>query len=943
MGCAPSKWKTTPKARKNRRETNWSRQKLSKKTKKNTRTAKMLKKKEKETDKCHSDQKVDFPEPLVRAHQGAYAFLNPSIVKYDSTFAAYGGFMALRYEELIYGLEEMAEEGEKVFKEYGEHLAWPSQMKTSHPQLQNLLQQLLQYTTQRMCNVSHSVGRLGDSALEEAMEYFASVSELLEEKLKAKHTAETRLMHLLCRIEMASVRKPGPEDSALFSEDSGIGGENESVAGSDKQHRPESSGSSRTNRTMSASPKRYNSFPRRQRSSSQMFTNQISPSVSLTSLNSLGSTCTILANEHIDSLLGSFSGEDDEDEEHENMKDKRMLRPRSVSVDSDQPKRIPHKRIENPQNMEMTLKMKNAISGRIQFSKSKAADSPKRNRQQWTEDKEQTPKRPQTLKSGQKDFKSLKSRGEDPTLLELERTQKDLNQKLQKLSKNKVSNIKTPAAKPNQKTPIIQSPRRIRKSTSLEKNVQASGNKVSTSDHSKMKQEEMNNAENPNKSDEISTKDIKVNTPLLLHHHQGHTFSQGVEELEGPKVLGPLRGVKKCGVPVIPGLGNMEAVLSKNRLFRLGQPASTPIEVLMDKSFESAKSLSTGLSDDGVSKVNKSPLLKRAMVSQRLKASVQPVTVLPSKEVEETPAASKLSQPEPPQKENNVLYQQARRIINLRSSHAEKPAGCVSSETSFTEDKSMKWKIALFQCLIHTPQYLLCLLQFQLPMHLLLRHERYPRRPQPQVSFIEDSQVPAISEDSLPHPPPAVLLQPALHQAQPFKEDFPAHQWPSKHINLQSYFLLLFQSPITPASPKLHRWSRENSREDLSRKLNNARSVFCPASPSLFEAPPCPVPKPPEAWTSSRVSLLSRMWGGSRPFIRRTQSDRRPSLNLPPQSPIVSYAETCGSEPMIYSPGLDDDPLGEEDIWGSQSELRATLRSASHPDLCVVGQSLHMD
>ncbi|XP_072313898.1 photoreceptor cilium actin regulator [Eucyclogobius newberryi] len=1006
--------------------------KLSKKARKNSRSAKTLKKKEKETEKGHSEQKVDFPEPLVRAHQGAYAFLNPSIVKYDGLVELLEqatqtqvlvqpmvAFMALRYDEIIQGLEEMAEEGETMFKEYGGHLAWPSQMKNLSSSAAkcvradgepppDLLQQLLQYTTQRMCNVSHSVGRLGDSALEEAVEYFASVSELLEEKLKAKHAVETRLMHLLCCIEMASVRKPGPEDSALFSEDSGIGGESESLAGSDKQHRPESCGSTGT---MSTTPKRFNSFSRRQRWSRQTFLNQISPSVSLTSLNSLGSACTIQAKEQRDSLLGSFSGGDDEDEADEKLKDIHMFRPRSISVDSDRPKRMPPKRIENHQNMEMTLKMKNAISGRIQFSKSKTTNSPKGSRQQWTDDKEQTPKRPQTAKAVDKktvtktrrsqSAESLRSRGEDHTLLELERTQKDLNQKLQKMSKNKaVLNTKTPAAKPNQRTPIIQSPKRITKNTSLEKNIQATGKKVGPADHSKMKQEEMNHGEQDNEPPETSANevanDIKMNTPptppssprpssRLCRGRNSvkkliDTFSQGVEEREGPTVLGPLRGVKKCGVPVMPGLGNVEAVLSsgitscrpesdfeKTDFLDLESLPPPPIEVLMDKSFESAKSLSTGLSEDGVTKVNKAPLPKRAMVSQRLKASVQSVSVLPSKggvlsssksitakvNKEETPSPSRISQPEPPQKQNNALYQQARKIINLRSSHAEKPDSCVSSQTSFTGDISIEIEDSPIASVpgthatvftvpptasAATPPASKTRTLPSTPTTPSLLHRRLPspsnmrRQPSPSSS----------SGSSTASTPSNSTIQRRLPSTPVAKQNM---------LNYNSVSSYPFKAPSPPASPKLQRWSRENSREDLTRKMNNARSVFCPASRSLFEATPCPVPKPPEAWTSSRVSFLSRMWGGpgrfpekgSRRFIRRTQSDRRPSLNLPLPSPTISYAETCGSEPMIYSQGLDDDPLGEEDLWGSQSELRASLRSASHPDLCIVGQSLHMD
>lgn len=45
----------------------------------------------------------------------------------------------------------------------------------------------------------------------------------------------------------------------------------------------------------------------------------------------------------------------------------------------------------------------------------------------------------------------------------------------------------------------------------------------------------------------------------------------------------------------------------------------------------------------------------------------------------------------------------------------------------------------------------------------------------------------------------------------------------------------------------------------------------------------------------------------------------------------------------IHSYRLDDEPTRDDESWGSQSDLRATPRSASHPDLCVVGQAFHRD
>uniref|UniRef100_A0A4W6F9K2 Photoreceptor cilium actin regulator n=1 Tax=Lates calcarifer TaxID=8187 RepID=A0A4W6F9K2_LATCA len=819
--------------------------KPGRKPKKNIRGAKILKKKDK--DKLSAEQKVDFPEPLVKAHQAAYAFLNPSINKYDVLLGLLEqaaqtqvsvqpmvAFMALRYEEIIQGLEEIADEGEKVLKENGEHLACLALLILSPHQI--CLQQLLQYTTQRMRNVGQTVGGIGDSALEEAAEYFASVSELLEEKLKVKRAVETRLMQLLSRIEMASLRKPGPEDCALFSEDSGIGAESESLAGSERRHRRESWESTGTNRTTPVSPMGYTSTNFRKGVSRQKFLSQISPSVSLTSLNSLGSTCTIMANDQRDSLLGSVSLDDGEEEDNDDDEEEEMgetqvrFRKRSNSspVNREQhPRRLPPKRIENPQNVEMTLKMKNAISGRIQFI-------PSQNPSAKTK-VAVVKKTPVSREQRSRSAESLRSKGEDHTLLELERTQKDLNQRLQRMSKSKAAvNTRTAPSKQNQ------------------------GNSPAQS--------------SSNKSQKISKGPVKATPPPSppssprpssgLHRGRNSvrklidTFSQGIEELDSPKVLGPLKGVRKCGVPVLPGLGNMEAVLSagitscrsesisseKTDDLDLDSLPPPPLEVLMDNSFEGAQSLSTSVADDGATKVGKSPVLKRTVVSQRLRASVQSVTVLPSKGG--LPQASKVIS-----------------LARADQQHTSTPSKVIQPDAQLEADP-----------------------------HNFKRQPTPPSSASPPVS--RKLPTPA-AERRLPSPPVA-------------KQNI---------LSSNSTSSYPFKAPSPPASPKVQRWSRENSSEDSSstRMTNNARSVFCPASPSLFEAQPFSVPRPPQAWTSTGMSFLSRPLGsrarfpvsvqGPRPFIRRSHSDRRPSLSLPPRSPGISVAETCGSEPAICSQG----------------------------------------
>ncbi|XP_035023158.2 photoreceptor cilium actin regulator [Hippoglossus stenolepis] len=1047
--------------------------KTGRKPKKN-RGGKVLKKKDK--DKLPAENKVDFPEPLVKAHQAAYAFLNPSINKYDVLLGLLEqatqtqvsvqpmvAFMALRYEEIIQGLEEVADEGEKVLKENGQHLAWTSQMKnlSSSPPLKSgsansepppdLLQQLLQYTTQRMRNVSQTVGGIGDSALEEAVEYFASVSELLEEKLKVKRTVETRLMQLLSRIEMASLRKPGPEDSALLSEDSGIGAESESLAGSDRRHRRESCESTGTNRTTPVSLIGHTYINITQGVSRQKCLSQISPSVSLTSLNSLDSTCTIMANDRRDSLLGSVSlddGEEDENDDDEEV-EKGMgvvhvrfrTRSNSSPVEPEQhPRRLLPKRIENPQNVEMTLKMKNAISGRIQFvpsqnagAKSKVAGSPKTSRRHWTDEEERSPRRPQSAAPVRKALvkkttvarqqrsrsaESLRSKGEDPTLLELERTQKDLNQRLQRMSKSKTGvNARTAPSKQNQGSSPAQSPAINRKLQSLEKNssTQPLKGKVDLIRSNNKKTSGTSVVEdNIQKNKKLHKGPIKATPPPSppssprpssgLHRGRNSvkklidTFTQGIEELDSPKVLGPLVGVRKCGVPVLPGLGNMEAVLSaglarcrheyisseKTDDLDLDSLPPPPLEVLMDNSFEGANNLTTGKADDGATKVGKSPLLKRTVVSQKLRASVQSVTVLPSKgglpqaskvvsharaDQQDTSTPSNFSKQvaqleADPGKENDAFHHQARKIIPLRHSSNSQ---IERSSTSYLEN--------------NPPSSQEGLVDFQDAGNLSVPGPNTTVSTLPPSSVV-NSQPPSTPTKSRsrmlpstpstpnslyrrfpsPHnckrqPTPPTSTSPPVNRELPtspaVQRRLPSPPVTRKNIlNSNSTSSYPFKAPSPPASPKLKRWSRENSSEDSSsaRMISNARSVFCPVSPSLFEAS---IPRPPQAWISTGVSFVSRPSGnrgrfpvcvqGPRPFIRRSHSDQRPSLSLPPRSPGVSVAETCGSEPAICTQGLDDEPIRYADLWGSQSDLGATPRSASHPDLCVVGQAFHRD
>lgn len=978
-----------------------------KKTKKIGKGAKVPKKK----DKCKIllDNKVDFPEPLITAHQEAYAFLNPSINKYDVLLGLLEqatetrlsmrpmvAFMVLRYEEIIHGLEEIAAAGEKVLKDNGGNLAWTSQMKNLSPSSSlksdpkdiepppDLLQQLLQYTTQRMKNVSQTVGGLGDAALEETVEYFDSLSELLQEKLKAKRAAEARLMQLLTCIELASLRKPGSEDCVLFSEDSGIGAESESLAGSERHRRRESSESTQTNRATPVSHTENNSST--QDGSEPNLSIQKSPSVSLTSLNSLGSFCAVTYDgTQRNSLFSSVSFDDGDEDENNNEEDEGMQnvhvrfrnRSNSSPIQSrQQPCRQPSKRIKNPENIEMTLKMKNAISRKIQFvpghntnGKSKLVGSPKTSKNQWKDDKDQSPQRPQTATPDRKarvkkkvagqqrsqSAESLRSRGEDPTLLELERTQKDLNQRLRNLYECDAGvNVRTVKTKQNQGRSLAYSTAMNSKQPSSKKqsNIQPPNIKADLTKRTNKKQGVLNVVDNETQKAKSTTqgpvKATPPHSPPPTGPYRGRssvkklidTFSQGIEEHESPKNLGPLKGVRKCGVPVLPGIGNMEAVLSTgltscrpdNTLFAktndLDSCSLPPpsLEVLMDNSFESLQGLSTGGANDGTTKLGKS-LLKRTVASQKLRSSLESVTVLPSKGSLpqaskavsvarciqlESSAASKFSQPDV-QSEDDPLCHKTRKVIHIKNTSDSQtelrhslPSGqkqCEDIEDGSNLSRSGENAAVSTESLSSAFSGQSPFTQPKSKSRLL------PSTPTKPTSVHQNISSPNFKRQ----PTPPTSSSPALRR-KPTTPPAAQRRLPSPPFTKQSTQTVYpLKTPCPPASPKVQRQSTEKSSDDSSsvRVTGNACSVFCPISPSLFEAQSRSIPCPTQAWTSAGVSYAPCPPGsqsrfpvsvqGPRPFLRRSHSDRRPSLNLHRRSPCLTLAETFGSEPAIFS------------------------------------------
>ncbi|XP_057715911.1 photoreceptor cilium actin regulator [Corythoichthys intestinalis] len=1022
------------------------------------RGMKVLKKTEKEMPK------IDFPEPLVKAHQAAYGFLNPSINKYDvvlglleqatqtqASLQPMVSFMALRYEEIIRALEKIVDEGEIMLKEYGDQLAWPCQMKklSSAAALKSisaiepppdLLQQLLQYTTQRMQNVSQTVGGIGDSALEEAVDYFSSVSELLEEKLKVKRAVETRIMRLTSRIELASLRKLGPEDSALFSEDSGIGAESESIAGSEKHHRRVSCESSGTNRATPFSPVEYTSMTGM---SVKSLACQMSPSASLTSLNSLASMCTMMSNAQGDSLLGSVSFDDGEEDDDENYKSDGETSSGQVSLKKQanyshekcepKPRCLPFKFIENPKNIEMTIKMKNALNGKIHCvqaqsagAKSKVAVSPKSGTGQWPEEKRPTIKRSQTTvrrsvvkttpaakEKRSRSAESLRSRGDDPTLPELDRSREKIGQRLKKVNKRKENtkgNLKTTPSTSSQKqrTSPDNSPKQNQKHPTLEKD----GNLRERVAHLKCltktqgvttKLEE----DDVNKDKKIFTGVVKATPPPSppasprpssgLYRGRNSvkklidTFSQGIEEMDSPNVVGPLRGVRKCGVPVLPGLGNVSTVLNygktscrsqstsceKNDYLELDHLPPPTLEVLLDNSFESE--LSCGVAAQGPVKAVTSPMVKRAGPSQRLRASVQSGPVLPSKggvprclkgsfpvkrDSQVTTSQTTINQPDidPVMEINSTRLKKFRKIRYFKDSsdsESEKYSinyGATSQSSDPDDSMNVQENDNLFIREINTtvsqvPPTSVASTQ-PLATSLLSKGRILPSTP--SISNSSHRRLPSPRNFKKSPTPPSSASPPVNRKlTTPPEGQMHLSSSPVLRPNtLTSSYPL--KAPSPPASPKIQRWSRENSAEESARMISNARSVFCPISPSLFEAQPSTTSQLFQAWTSVGGALRSTITRGNRgrcsmsaqgpqPVIRQSLSKRRTSMDLTPRNLLLSMAETFGSEPAICTQGLDDEPAKKAESWASQSDLRVIPRSASHPDLYVVGQALHRD
>ncbi|NXI87230.1 PCARE regulator, partial [Rhipidura dahli] len=1110
-----------------------------------------------------TEKKVDFPELLVKAHQSAYAYLNPNLSKYETILHMANqatqtqlflqqmiSFLVLRFDEINQLLEEIANDGENLLRDVGGNLAWPAEKDDlkEHP---DLLQQLLQYTVNKMQLVSGMLASLTSNALQEMCSYLQSAASNLEGKLKAKQSFDEHLLRTVKLLEASTVghSQSHSDDRTLCSEDSGIGVDSESLRefSAVSQHGGQPSDSSAQGhpsqkhaRTRTADhvigerasvgtaashgcalerhfkDSFHSSLQSREATSCQggvpEGTSDIPQYASLSkshSYNSLQSDSTQEGELFKICESADFPSdedeEDDDDEEESTLEEdddntslsemgKDALPRRSLSSPAltDNVQRQSIKRTENVDTEEIILKMKDAISEKIKFVPAKSR------RKEWVEDESGRAvlaKRPSTATGRQRTVgkqrrsrseESLRSQAEDPTLLELQRTQKELSKRLEMLYGKDIANnpelwksrtapylqdeqttsrssrkLKAGLSKnfsilPNQdKVPLFTSDRNPARSANEKRGRKPVRATVPTQETSGGKENEPPGAQMPSGSSCTPRQSVKK----LIE-----TFSptDDLAKATPLRSLGPIKCIRKFGLPVIPptipfqrGLAplNLKHRISPvedtntsdvssgfSNAFPPAPPAELskkdtkeetdedpenlpppPPEMLMDTSSENSSEPEEtarieGNSSEDAKKTTKPELhaAKRSRVSPKMKASLQSIDLLPSKNIsgpsavtnkglrnsrtgdeklqryslELNPTNVRIPSQEEilatQRKEAADLYKQTHKIIplqnpsgvsnphsnNSESNGPNPPATSVPCQKQGSPDSlqssekgspfarrisptrtppSSPTEKRLFSPPAHHRHSL------QASSNMQLSSSTMQRKPSPPSS----PRVPSPPlQKKLPSPPPQRKppSPPVGH-----KQSSPAAQ------RLAGSHTPFPTSPSPPASPsRSYKGPRagldagDEHQLSSSKRASNVHSIFCPATSSLFEARPPVVPttctpevtsQPEAAPQSQKSSLLFRQPGDQtrkpslsstnpQPFVRRSFSDRRPGVQLHLPSPL-----TASSEPALNQASLEKSPRKAGDSWNSSGipETKESNRSASHPELYVVGQGLQRD
>ncbi|NWR43001.1 PCARE regulator, partial [Regulus satrapa] len=1107
---------------------------------------------------CETEKKVDFPEQLVKAHQSVYAYLHPNLSKYETILHMANqatqtqlflqqmiSFLVLRFDEINQLLEEIANDGENLLKDVGGNLAWPAEKDDlkEHP---DLLQQLLQYTVNKMQLVSGMLASLTSNALQETCNYLQSAASNLEGKLKAKKSFEEHLLRTVNLLEASTVGafQSHGDDRTLCSEDSGIGGDNESLKefSALSQHRGQPSDScahghpsqkhARTaghvNGGTTSMGKAASHGCALERHFKDVFHSSVqSKEVTscqgrvaegtstmpqyanlskIRSYNSLQSDST-QEGEHFKICESTDFPSDEEEDDDDDDEEGSMLGddddstslsetgkdalPRSLSSPAltDNFQRQSIKRTENIDTEEIILKMKDAISEKIKFVPAKSR------RNEWIEDESGRAvlaKRPSTAIGRQRKFRkqrwsrseeSLRSQAEDPTLLELQRTQKELSKRLEMLYRKDTANNlelwKSRIAPYLQDEKITsRSSRKLKAGLSKNFNILPNQDKVTsfTSDQNPALPLNEKRVRKPVRATVPTqeTAGVKENEPPGAQMLSGNSFTprQSVKKLietfnptddlakNTPlRSLGPIKCVRKFGLPVIPPTSPFQRGLAPLNIKHRISPEDTntndvssnfpnaflpeppaelskkdtkeetdedtenlpppPPEMLMDTSSENLSEpeetarIERNSSEDA-KKTTKPELhaAKRSQVSPKMKASLQAIDLLPSKNIsgpsavtnkglrntksgdeklhryslELNPINVRVPNQEEilatQRKEAADLYKQTHKIIPLQnpsgvsnsnsseSKGSDPPAPSVPFQKHGSPDPlQSNEKGSMFARRIsptRTPP--------SSPTEKkLFGHPAHHRHSLQAFSNIQLSSPTMQRKSSPPSSPrvPSPPLQKKLSSPSPQRK---ALSPPMGHKQSSPTAQRLAGSPApfptTPSPPASPSHSYKGPRAGLdagdehqlssSKRISNVRSIFCPATSSLFETRSPVVPskstvevtsQPEAASHSQKSSLLFRQprdqtrklslnTTNPQPFIRRSFSDRQPGVQTHPPAPL-----TAGSESTLNQASLEKSPRKAGDSWNNSGvpETKEPNRSASHTELYVVGQGLQRD
>ncbi|XP_007523965.2 photoreceptor cilium actin regulator [Erinaceus europaeus] len=406
--------------------------------------------------------KVDFPEPLVRAHQRTYAFLHSSLARYEAVLRATHqaartqellqpmlGLLLVCFQEANQLLGEIAAEGDTLLRDVRGDLAWPPRGKGEPPEQPDLLQQLLQHTVCRLRALGGTVSSVSGGLLDGSGGSLHAAAHQMGAVLSTQRGLEKRIVGALGQLEglaggHGEPREPG---APLCSEDSGISADCELVdkpgqqASGDSEaeptggdqglsptlgagcQRPPWMGTHRTQECPLTKPSTAKVKPATQaragspgpcsgstpeRTPSQAGGPSQSPQWTPPRREISAEMHLSKGSQWVDELslsTGEKSNPDGEEDEAGDLSHYMWLgdtgRPRPrTSPGSSESMFQPHAgRLGNPQAQEMILKVKEAISKKIKFVPLPAGP------QEWTEDERpsEVPPRPRTVSGGRRD------------------------------------------------------------------------------------------------------------------------------------------------------------------------------------------------------------------------------------------------------------------------------------------------------------------------------------------------------------------------------------------------------------------------------------------------------------------------------------------------------------------------------------------------------------